>query len=73
MAKLLCGQDDGKFDREYLKKLERNWRKWKGAKFFWRKNLKRGDNVINPPKPKIVQLEGWEEWDLFSDGLDEAC
>jgi len=53
--------------------LERNWRKWKGAKFFWRKNLKRGDNVINPPKPKIVQLEGWEEWDLFSDGLDEAC
>ena len=24
----------GRFDREYLKKLERNWRKWKGVKFF---------------------------------------
>ena len=29
--------------------------------------------VINrPPEPKIVQLEGWEERELFSDGLDEG-
>jgi len=34
MAKTLYGWDNGKFDREYLKKLERNWRRWKGAKFF---------------------------------------
>jgi len=27
--------------------LERNWRKWKGGKFFQRKNLKRGGNVTN--------------------------
>ena len=39
-AKTLYGWDDGKFDWEYLKKLERNWRRWKGAKFFQRKNLK---------------------------------
>jgi len=72
-AKTLYGWDDGKFDREYLKKLERNWRKWKGAKFSRRKNLKKGGNVINrPPKPSIVKLEGWEERELFSDGLDEG-
>ena len=28
-AKILYGWDDGKFEEEYLKKLERNWRKWK--------------------------------------------
>jgi len=54
-AKMLYGWDNGKFDREYLKRLERNWRRWKGAKFFQRKNLKKEGNVINcPPKPKIV-------------------
>jgi len=25
----LYGWDDGKFEEEYLKKLERNWRRWK--------------------------------------------
>jgi len=57
MAKILYGWDDRKFNREYLKKLERNWRRWKREKFFWRKNLKRGDSIINPPGPKIVHLE----------------
>jgi len=72
-AKTLYGWDDGKFDWEYLKKLERNWRKWKGVKFFQRKNLKRGGNIINRlPEPKLVQLEEWEEQGLFSDGLDEG-
>jgi len=47
MAKLLYGWDNGKFDQEYLKMLEKNWKRWKGAKFFQRKNLKRGGNVIN--------------------------
>ena len=28
-AKMLYGWDDGKFKWEYLKKLERNWRRWK--------------------------------------------
>jgi len=62
MAKTLYGWDDGKFDREYLKRSERNWRRWKGTKFFRRKNLKKGGNVINClPEPKIVRLDGWEE------------
>jgi len=29
MAKLLYGWDDKKFEDEYLKKLEKNWRRWK--------------------------------------------
>ena len=33
-AKTLYGWDDREFDREYLKKLERNWRRWKRIKFF---------------------------------------
>ena len=28
-AKILYGWDNGKFEEEYLKKLERNWRRWK--------------------------------------------
>ena len=31
-AKLLYGWDDKKFEKEYLKKLERNWNKWKNNK-----------------------------------------
>ena len=53
--------------------MERNWRRWKGAKFFQRKNLKKGSNVINcPPEPKIVWLERWKERELFLDGLDKG-
>jgi len=29
MAKLLYGWDDGKFEEEYLRKLKRNWQRWK--------------------------------------------
>ena len=29
MVKLLYGQDNKKFEDEYLKKLEKNWKKWK--------------------------------------------
>jgi len=29
IAKLLYGWDDKKFDKEYLKKLEKNWNRWK--------------------------------------------
>jgi len=28
-VKMLYGWDDGKFEEEYLRKLERNWRRWK--------------------------------------------
>ena len=30
MAKLLYRWDDRKFEEEYLNKLEKNWKKWKG-------------------------------------------
>jgi len=29
-VKILYRWDDGKFENEYLKRLERNWEKWKG-------------------------------------------
>ena len=50
-TKALYGWDNGKFEREYLKKLERSWNRWKGRKFFQRKNLKRGGNVMNRLDP----------------------
>jgi len=31
-AKLLYDWDDKKFDEEYLKKLERNWNRWKNER-----------------------------------------
>jgi len=34
-----------------LEKLKKNWRKWKGGKFFQRKNLKRRGNVMNQLDP----------------------
>ena len=30
-ARMLYGWNDGKFKKEYLKKLERNWRRWKAV------------------------------------------
>jgi len=63
-AKMLYGWDNGRFEREYLKKLERNWNRWKGRKFFWRKNLKRGGNVMNRLDP-IEEL-----YDMYSEEKD---
>jgi len=57
--------------------LERNWRKWKGRKFFQRKNLKRGGNVINQLDPieKLYNMYLEEEdtlriVEIEDDGLD---
>jgi len=30
-AKMLYGWNDRKFEKEYLKRLERNWQKWKSV------------------------------------------
>ena len=76
-AKMLYGWDNRKFEREYLKKLEGNWRQWKKGKFFWRKNLKRGGNVMKQLDP-IEELYDMylEEEDtlriveVVDDGLD---
>ncbi|PFH48319.1 hypothetical protein AMATHDRAFT_5900 [Amanita thiersii Skay4041] len=32
VSRKLFGWEDGKFEKEYLEKLERNWRIWKGAR-----------------------------------------
>ena len=52
-AKLLYGWDDQKFEKEYLNKLEKNWKKWKENRQIdeskhlrriekkWRKKIKR--------------------------------
>ena len=42
MAKLLYGWDDRRFKKEYLNKLEKNWKKWKGDRQinedeYWRR------------------------------------
>jgi len=63
-AKVLYEWDNGRFEREYLKKLERNWNKWKGRQFFWRKNLKREGNVMNRLDP-IEEL-----YDMYSEEED---
>jgi len=31
IAKMLYGWNDGKFEEEYLKKLERSWKRWKAV------------------------------------------
>jgi len=31
IVKMLYGWDDGKFEKEYLRKLERSWQKWKSV------------------------------------------
>ena len=31
MVRMLYGWNDGKFEEKYLKKLERNWRRWKAV------------------------------------------
>jgi len=31
IVKMLYGWDNGKFEEKYLKKLERNWRRWKAV------------------------------------------
>jgi len=76
-AKVLYGWDDGRFEKEYLEKLERNWRKWKGGKFFRRKNLKRGSNVMNrlDPIEELYDMCSEEEdtlriEEVVDDGLD---
>jgi len=48
-AKLLYGWDDKRFDKKYLKKLERNWNRWKNDR-------KEGE------KEYIKKLEKSLEW-----------
>ena len=51
--------------------------KFLGLANYYRRFVKDFAKIAKPvinclPKPKIIRLEGWEEQELFSDGLDEG-
>jgi len=53
-AKMLYGWDDQKFEEEYLNKLEKNWKKWKGDKKIDESEyLKRIEEKIEKENEKI--------------------
>ena len=54
MAKVLYGWDDQKFEEEYLNKLEKNWKRWKGdRKIDESKYLKRIEEKMEEENEKI--------------------
>jgi len=54
MAKLLYGWDDQRFEEEYLNKLEKNWKKWKGdRKIDESEHLKRVEGKMEEENKKI--------------------
>ena len=54
MAKLLYKWDDQKFEEEYLNKLEKNWKKWKGDRQIDEsEHLKRVKEKIEEENEKI--------------------
>ena len=62
MAKLLYGQDNKKYDREYWKQIKENWRQWKKNPFSrYNRNLflKRIEEEKHKYKRKIVKE--WNE------------
>ena len=50
-TKMLCRWDDGKFKDKYLKKLEKNWRRWKGED-----KMKKKDELTSSSRSR--NLEG---------------
>ena len=53
-VKLLYGWDDKKFDEEYLKKLERNWNRWKNNREEEkRENTKRWKEYMKEVEEKL--------------------
>ena len=57
-AKLLYGQDDKKFEEEYLKKLEWNWKRWKEDRQINKnKYLKRIEERKEKEKEKMKERD----------------
>jgi len=53
-AKLLYGWDDRRFEEEYLNKLEKNWKKWKGdRKIDESEHLKKIEEKMEEENKKI--------------------
>ena len=55
IVKLLYGQNDNKFEEEYLKKLEKNWNRWKNDRKKCEKEEKR------KAEEYMKKLEGLEQ------------
>ena len=53
MAKLLYGWDDKKFKEKYLRKLERNWKKWKDRQIDKSEYLKMIEGKMEEENKKI--------------------
>ena len=53
MAKLLYGGDDKKFKEKYLRKLERNWKKWKDRQIDKSEYLKMIEGKMEEENKKI--------------------
>ena len=53
-AKLLYGWDDGKFKEEYLKKLDKNWNRWKNDRKAEKKEY------VKKFEEQMKELEGLE-------------
>ena len=65
MAKLLYGWDDRKFEEEYLSKLEKNWKKWKGDRQINEsEHLRRVEENMEEENEKIRK----RDWRSFSRG-----
>ena len=61
MAKLLFGWDDKKFEYKYLKKLERNWNRYKNDKKKYEKKYER-EYVKKYEREYVKKLEKSLEW-----------
>ena len=61
-AKLLYGWDDRRFKEEYLNKLEKNWKKWKGDRQIDKsEHLRRVEEQIEEENEKIRR----RDWRVF--------
>ena len=61
-AKLLYGWDDRRFEEEYLNKLEKNWKKWKGDRQIDKsEHLRRVEEQIEEENEKIRR----RDWRVF--------
>jgi len=57
-AKVLYGWDDQRFEEEYLRKLEKNWRKWKGHRQIDEsKYLRRVEEKMEEENEKIKRRD----------------
>ena len=56
-AKLLFGWEDGKFEREYLAKLERAWAKWKHRGLLDRGGMEKEEDLMNVLAPERSEEE----------------